>query len=130
MVLQPAAAPAKAPQAAGPSSKAKVVLQPGAAPARAPQVAGPSSKAKLAEEGEVLGQEGVMHYRAVYHLADSPGGPMLDLKDLAKVGLLPPSHIPWLPRRRFLQEVQTVLEAIVNTGHLLRLPCAPDVDLL
>ena len=75
VVLQPAAAPAKAPQAAGPSSKAKVVLQPGAAPARAPQVAGPSSKAKLAEEGEVLGQEGVMHYRAVYHLADSPRRP-------------------------------------------------------
>ena len=65
--------------------KPKVVFHPAAAPARAPPVAGPPSKAKLAEEGEALGLEGAMHYRAVYHLADSPGVPMLDLKDLVKV---------------------------------------------
>ena len=53
-----------------------------------PVVAKPSP-AELAQEGEALGQGGAMHYRAVYHLADSPGVPMLDLKDILKVCLQP-----------------------------------------
>ncbi len=89
VVLHPAAAPAKAPPAA---------------PAKAPPVAAPPSKAKLAHEGEVLGLGGAMHPRAVFHAADNPGVPMLDLKDLAKVCLLSLSHTLWLPCRSPLQE--------------------------
>lgn len=54
-----------------------------AAPAGAP--AKPASRAKLEQEGRALGQDGAMHYRAVFHLDGSPGVPMLDLKDVAKV---------------------------------------------
>ena len=67
-----------------------VLQQHVAAPARAP--AKPSSRAKLAQEGKAPGQGGAMHYRAVFHLDGSPGVPMLDLKDVAKVCPLPLSH--------------------------------------
>ena len=59
---------------------------------------------ELAGVGEAPGEGGVMHHRAVYGLAGSPGAPMLDVRDVFKVCLLPFSFSARLPCSRFLQE--------------------------